>query len=231
MSNEILFAIVLFGGLSMALGSYYLGRTYLYALMVALTIYINIAEPKVIEVFGLATTLGTALFGVMYFCTDLLTEKYGKQAGFTAVKLGVFSTIVFHLFMQITLQADVIADMPGDTFFADFSGALDGVFTVSLRIVAASLFVYALVQSMDIWIFHKIKDWTGDRHLWLRNNGSTFFSQGLDTVLFTFLAFYGVIPTEIIVQMVIVGYGFKLIVALFDTAFIYASKMFEPLDA
>lgn len=230
MTNEILFIIFALGGLATALGASYFGKIYVYAVILAITIYINIAEAKVIEVFGFATTLGTALFGVMYFCTDLLTERYGKAAAFTAIKMGIVVTVLFHAFMQLTLQASVIGDDPGSTFFADFDGALAGVFTVSIRIVLASLAVYAVIQTLDIWLFDKIKAKTGEKHLWLRNNGSTFVSQGLDTVLFTFLAFYGDIPTDIIWQMVMVGYGFKIAVALCDTAFIYASKRFTPLD-
>lgn len=230
LSNEVLFGGFLFGGLALALGVSYLGRIYLYTLMVAITIYINIAEAKVVEVFGFATTLGTVLFGVLYFATDLLNERYGKQAGFTAVKLGIFATIIFHLFMQATLQAQIIPDMEGDTFFVDFDGALDGVFTVSLRIVAASLAVYALIQTFDVWLFSKIKEKTGEGKLWLRNNVSTITSQGLDTVLFFFLAFYGTMPNAVIWEMVVVGFGFKVIVALCDTAFMYASKRFIPKD-
>lgn len=228
--NEILFLSFLVGGLGLAVFSHYLGRHYLYALIVAIAIYINIAEPKVIEVFSFATTLGTVLFGVMYFSTDLLTERYGKAAGFRAVKLGIFASIIFQLFMQLTLLAEVIADEPGSSFFADFSAGLDSVFTVSFRIFAAGLFVYALSQSLDIWLFHKIKQHTGERHLWLRNNGSTIVSQALDTYLFTFLAFYGTMPLAVILQMATVGYCFKLVVALGDTAFIYAAKIIRPRD-
>ena len=230
MINEILFGAFMFGGLAAALFTSHFGRFYLYGYILAITIYINIAEAKVIEVFGFATTLGTALFGVLYFCTDLLTERYGKKEAFRVVKLGIVATLFFHLFMQGTLLAQVIPDMDGDTFFADFDGALDGVFTVSLRIVAASLFVYALVQSFDIWFFQKIKDKTGDGKLWLRNNASTMISQGFDTVLFFFLAFYGTMPTEIIWEMAAVGYAFKLVIAAFDTGFIYLGKRFTPRD-
>ena len=230
MTNEILFAAFLFGGLGITLSASYFGKLYLYTVMIAITIYINIAEAKVVEVFGYATTLGTALFGVLYFATDLLAERYGKKEAFTAVKIGIVATLLFHLFMQGTLAAQVIPDMEGDTFFADFSAAMDGVFTVSLRVVAASLAVYAAIQSLDIWLFSKIKSWTGEKMLWLRNNGSTMISQGLDTVLFTFAAFYGVMPTEILWEMVMVGYSFKLIVAACDTGFIYASKRFKALD-
>ncbi len=227
LTNEILFLLFAFGGLALALGASYFGKLFVYTLIIAITIYINIAEAKVIDVFGFSTTLGTALFGVMYFATDLLTERYGKKAAFTVVKLGIFATIIFHVFMQGTLLASAIT---GDDFITGFSENLSGVFTVSLRIVGASLIAYALIQTLDIYLFDKIHQWTGDKMLWLRNNASTFISQGLDTVMFTFLAFYGDIPNEILWQMVAVGYSVKLVVAFSDTFFIYASKLFTPLD-
>lgn len=227
LSNEFLFLAFMFGGLGLALGASYFGRLYIYALILAITIYINIAEAKVIDVFGFSTTLGTALFGVLYFSTDLLTERYGKKAAFTAIKLGVLASVVFHLFMQGTLVAQAIT---GDAFITGFATSLEGVFTVSLRIVAASLFVYALIQSLDIFIYDKILSWTGERMLWLRNNVSTFISQGLDTVLFTMLAFYGDLPMDILWQMMAVGYAMKIIVALSDTVFMYAGQLTTPLD-
>ena len=226
-TNEILFALFLFGGLILALGSSYFGKAYIYALIIAITIYINIAEAKVIDVLGFSTTLGTALFGVMYFATDLLTERYGKSAGYTAVKLGIFSAICFQIFMQLTLLATAIT---GDDFISGFSAAMDTVFTTSLRIVGAGLFVYMLSQTLDIYLFQRIKDMTGEKYLWLRNNASTFVSQAFDTFAFTFLAFYGSMPTAVVLEIATVGYIFKLVVAVFDTPFIYASRLFKPHD-
>ncbi len=222
MTNDILFLLFLFGGLSLALVASYFGRIYLYIVTITIALYMNIAEANVIEVFGFPTTLGTALYGVTFFITDMLSERYGKKAAFQAIKLSIFATILLHLFFQLTLLSTAIADMQ---WFAD---GLNTVFTTSLRVVAASLVVYAMSQSLDVWLYDKIRERTGDRFLWLRNNGSTLISQAFDTYAFTFLAFYGVFDDWFVVATV--GYGFKVVVALCDTGFIYASKMFTPLD-
>lgn len=44
-------------------------------------------------------------------------------------------------------------------------------------------------------MFHKLKEKTAGKHLWLRNNASTMTSQALDTVIFITIAFYGVFDT------------------------------------
>ena len=80
--------------------------------------------------------------------------------------------------------------------------------------------------------FHFIKDRTGNKYLWLRNNGSTFVSQAVDSLTFTLLAFYGVFANEVIWQIILFTYLVKLIVAVIDTPFIYLSKLkcLRPLD-
>lgn len=222
MSNEILFLLFLFGGLSMALAASYFGRTYLTVVIITIALYMNIAEANVIEVFGYPTTLGTALYGVIFFATDMLSERYGKSAAFQAIRLSIFATILLHVFFQLTLLTTAIEDMQW------FAEGLNTVFTTSLRVVMASLVVYTLSQSLDVWLFDKIRQRTGEGFLWLRNNGSTLISQAVDTYLFTFLAFYGVFDDWLMVATV--GYVFKVIVAFSDTAFIYVSKSFTPLD-
>jgi len=222
MLNELLFIGCIFGGLAVALAASYFGRFYLYAVIITITLYMNIAEANVIEVFGLATTLGTALYGVVFFSTDMLAERYGKKAAFQAIRISIFCTVLFHVLMQLTLLTTAVSDMQ---WFADGMGT---VFTTSLRIVASSIVVYMISQSLDIWLYQKIHERTGDKMLWLRNNGSTLISQAVDTYLFTFLAFYGVFDEWL--AMATVAYGFKVIVALSDTPFIYLNKMFTPRD-
>ena len=65
--------------------------------------------------------------------------------------------------------------------------------------------------------------------LWLRNNGSTLISQAIDTVLFTFIAFWGTYPNEVFFSILITTYLFKAIVALLDTPFIYWARKINPL--
>ena len=100
------------------------------------------------------------------------------------------------------------------------------------RIVAASMIAYLISQHLDVYIFDKIKIKTSGRLLWLRNNGSTFLSQALDSLVFTIIAFYGAFENNVLWQIMFFTYLVKLIVAVIDTPFIYISKwkILKPLD-
>ncbi|OEU83360.1 MAG: hypothetical protein BA873_00895 [Desulfobulbaceae bacterium C00003063] len=63
------------------------------------------------------------------------------------------------------------------------------------------------------------------KFLWLRNNASTIVSQLLDSILFTFIAFWGLLPTNEFFEILITTYLLKLIVAVVDTPFLYLAKM------
>ena len=60
--------------------------------------------------------------------------------------------------------------------------------------------------------------------MWLRNNLSTMVSQLIDTVIFCSIAFWGVFPTMIFIEIAVTTYLFKLAVAVIDTPFIYWAK-------
>ncbi|MDD3958034.1 MAG: queuosine precursor transporter, partial [Candidatus Izemoplasmatales bacterium] len=61
------------------------------------------------------------------------------------------------------------------------------------RIALASMTAFLISQFFDVTIFQKIRlRWPENRYLWLRNNGSTFLSQLLDTLIFVPIAFVGV---------------------------------------
>lgn len=89
------------------------------------------------------------------------------------------------------------------------------------RIVLASMIAYLVSQHHDVWAFLKWREVTKGKHLWLRNNASTIISQGIDTILFITIAFYGVVPNNILLQMMLYQWIWKLIVALLDTPFVY----------
>ncbi|MFW6040160.1 MAG: queuosine precursor transporter, partial [Gemmatimonadota bacterium] len=97
----------------------------------------------------------------------------------------------------------------------------DGVFGQSSRAILASMTAYLLAQLFDVRIFHFWKELTRGRHLWLRNNGSTMFSQLLDTVLVVSILFWAVLPFGTIVQIIVASYVFKLLAAAVDTPLFY----------
>ncbi|MFQ6611217.1 MAG: queuosine precursor transporter, partial [Fidelibacterota bacterium] len=88
--------------------------------------------------------------------------------------------------------------------------------------VFASMMAYLTAQFIDIRIFHFWKRLTNGRHLWLRNNGSTIFSQLVDTsAVILLLCTFGVIDWSKFASLLANGFLFKVIVAMLDTPLFY----------
>ena len=85
------------------------------------------------------------------------------------------------------------------------------------------MLAYLIAQLIDVRIFHYLKKLTGEKKLWLRNNFSTMFSQLVDTVIVNsiFLHFGLNIEWEIIWQVIIASYIFKILIAAVDTPLVY----------
>jgi uncharacterized integral membrane protein (TIGR00697 family) len=96
------------------------------------------------------------------------------------------------------------------------------VFGVTFIAVGASMAAYLAAQFIDVQLFHFWKRLTKGKHLWLRNNASTFTSQFIDTcTVLLLLCAFGIIEWKYFVALLINGFLFKVIVALLDTPIIY----------
>jgi len=203
-------------GLSTTLAAFYLGRAYLYGYVAAAIILMNIFVVKGVYIFGIATAGGNVLYATVFLATDILNEYYGRKEAQKAVWLGFFVTIFFLIMSQLFLRM-----IPADYDIAQ--GAMETLFGFLPRVVLGSMVAYLVSQSLDVYIFDKIKKATGEKWLWLRNNGSTMTSQLVDTIIFTLFVFWGVYPK--LWQFILFAYILKVIIAFCDTPFMYLSKV------
>ncbi len=219
MNNECLWLLVFLLDFSLLLLVYkFLGKIGLYAWVVLATVIANIQVIKVIELFGISATLGNVLYASIFLATDILSENYSKKDAAMAAIIGFVSMLTLPFLMTISLQFK-----PGE---GDFSQeALKTLFGVVPRVVAGSAIAYIVSQIHDVWSFHAIKAKApSTKMLWLRNNGSTLVSQLLDTLIFTTIAFYGLFPFKVFVEIVVTTYLLKAVCAILDTPFIYLAK-------
>ena len=219
MSNEILWLLVFLLDFSALLLVYkFLGRIGLFAWVAMATVIANIQVIKVIELFGITATLGNVLYASIFLATDILSENYSKRDAGLAVVIGFISMLALPLLMTLSLLF-----APGE---CDFSQeALKTLFGVVPRVVAGSSVAYIISQAHDVWSYHAIKAKApSTKMLWLRNNGSTLVSQLLDSLIFATIAFFGLYPMRMFLEIVITTYLLKVLCALLDTPFIYLAK-------
>lgn len=226
MSNELIFIITVIIYLGSVLLLYKLfGKNGLFAFAIFGTILGNIAVCKCVDLFGLSTTAGNVLYASTFLVTDILSEKYGKKDAKKAVQYSFSIMLLWLLGTQLILQFTPNAnDYINDSLMV--------VFGLVPRITIASLIGFICSQNIDVFLYHFIWKKTGDNKskLWLRNNGSTLISQAIDTVIFTFLAFWGTYPTNVFFSILVTTYLFKALVAVIDTPFIYIARKINPRE-
>ena len=216
--NEWIWLGFLVVDLSLAVAMFaWFGRAGLVATVAVSIVLCNIQVLKLVELFGITTTLGNVLYGSIFFATDLLGELHGPREARKVVWIGFASLVVATIVMTMGL---LFRPAPED----QAHGALMTIFSVMPRIAAASIVAYLASQFHDVWAFHRIRRATGGRHLWLRNNASTLVSQAIDTVVFTSGAFLGRVSTSVFLQILGSTYAMKAFVAILDTPFLYAAR-------
>jgi queuosine precursor transporter len=223
-TNEALWLLMLVANFAAILLAFRLfGRAGLYVWIALAGVVANIQVSKTVEILGMTATLGNIVYATSFLATDILSERYGKDAAKRGVGVGFFAVLSVTLLMQLAI---LFSPAPSDTMHA----ALREVFGVLPRIAGASLLAYVISQRHDVWAYH----FWWERFpgpLWLRNNLSTIVSQLIDSVVFTVGAFLGVFPPGVLFQIVVTTYLFKAVVALLDTPFLYlAVRKLQPRD-
>lgn len=218
MNETLFFTAIIVNFLGVTLAYKLFSKTGIYAWVALATVIANIEVVKCVDIFGLPLTLGNVTYGSIFLATDILNEKYGREKAQKGVFLGFFSLLVLTLFTQIDLLY-----IPSSNDFAQ--GAMQTIFALTPRICLGSMLAYLVSNTMDVFLYKKIRDiLPSDKFLWVRNNTATMTSQLVDTILFTFIAFFGVFPLSIVLKLCFTTYVLKLIIAVCDTPFLYLAK-------
>jgi len=161
-------------------------------------------------------SVGLLPYPVTFIVTDIISEIYGRKKANQVVTAGLVASLFMLLVVTVAdlMPAAVWSPVNSDTFHQ--------VFGLSGAAVFASMMAYLFAQYVDIRIFHFWKKLTNGKHLWLRNNASTIFSQFIDTFSVLFLlCMFNVLSWDIFTTLLINGFLFKVFFAAFDTPIVY----------
>ncbi len=141
---------------------------------------------------------GVMFFPISYIIGDVLTEVYGYANARRVIWTG-FAALLF----MAVMAAVVVALPPAEGWPGQSS--YEFVFGNSWRIVLASMAAFWAGEFANSFVLAKLKVITAGRFLWVRTIGSTVVGQGLDSLIFYPLAFYGLAgwPPELLWQVVL----------------------------
>ncbi|MEZ4319243.1 MAG: queuosine precursor transporter [Myxococcota bacterium] len=175
-----------------------------------------------------ALTTGILTYPLTFLFTDLVSEIYGKRRADFMVVLGFGMSLLALVMMQLALHLEPHPYwVPAEgAFYAtegEYQTAFESVFSLNGVLLVGSMLAYMCAQLTDNWLFHFWKNLTKGKHLWLRNNGSTWISQIVDTAIVNSILFYIGFGMDLWTGIGIMCtiYVYKLVFAILDTPFIY----------
>ncbi len=180
-----------------------------------------IGTTKFVDIFGLIVPAGVLAYPFTFLATDLICELYGKKRAQTLVWVG-FSMNIFML--GLMSLGHFLPDASG---VSGAASTFENVYRFMVGNVIASMIAYLIAQTVDVHLFHFWKRLTRGKHLWLRNNASTTFSQLIDTIAILSILYWAdnlgpeIDSIDRLIQLIFASYLFKFFFALFDTPLFY----------
>ena len=195
------------------------------------------AEEQTIPFLGLnlnfSLTAGVVIWPVVFLTTDIINEYYGKkgvrQISYIAVgciAYAFFAIYIVTLLPPAPFWLDIYAtDNSGNPFNINY--AFKTLFRQGMGIIIGSLVAFLIGQLLDVFIFQKLRKYTGAKMIWLRATGSTLVSQLVDSFVVLGIAFYLLAPEgrqwsiDQLLSVGVTNYIYKFVIAIALTPLIY----------
>jgi uncharacterized integral membrane protein (TIGR00697 family) len=174
----------------------------------------NIMAVKLISPFGFLVPAGIIIFPLSYLFGDVLTEVYGYAAARRVIWLG----------FACNLLAVVAFSLGGLALAAPFwhdQAAYETILGFTPRLLLASFIAYLVGEFVNSFVLAKLKIATRGRWLWTRTISSTLIGEGLDTLIFISIAFWGIIPSQLLLTTILTQWIFKVLYEVVATPFTY----------
>ena len=176
----------------------------------------NIIAVKLVSLGDLIVPAALIIFPISYIFGDIFTEVYGYRRARQIIWIGFGCN-------ALAVVAILIGQyLPAAAPFQDAQGAYERILGYSPRLLLGSFAAYLIGEFANAAVLAKLKVATQGRWLWSRTISSTLIGQGLDTIVFTTIAFYGVVPIPVLVEIFMAHWLLKVLYEVAATPFTYA---------
>ncbi len=157
---------------------------------------------------------GNIFFPISYIFGDILTEVYGYARARRVIWAGFGAMLFATLMSQVIIH---LPPSPAEPFNTLLQPAIETVFGSTWRIVVASIVAFWVGDFVNAYVMARMKVWTRGRHLWTRTIGSTILGQGVDSLIFYPIAFFGIWSTDSLMTVLMFNFVFKVMVEVVMT--------------
>jgi uncharacterized integral membrane protein (TIGR00697 family) len=186
------------------------------------------------ELFGqsgsLSFTAGVLVWPIVFILTDVINEYFGRR-GVRFVSYAAIAMIAYaFLFAYASIHlapAEFWVTVNAERGVPDMQAAYTNVFGQGLWTIGGSITAFFAGQVIDVSIFHRIRQATGERWIWLRATGSTAVSQLVDSFVVLYIAFVlgpQQWPISLFLAVGTVNYCYKMVAAVALSPLLYLSR-------
>ncbi|MHA1191895.1 MAG: queuosine precursor transporter [Promethearchaeota archaeon] len=179
-------------------------------------------------VFGYIITAPVAvlIFPFTFQITDMVNENFGQKATHRMIFIAFITQILMAIFIWFSIEVpaasfwgfDWLSDpVEAQQFWSNFFGS-------TIRITIASWISFIITENLDAILFAKLKKWTKNKNLWIRNVFSDIPTLALDSILFVSIAFGGIWSVELVLEIIWGQMLMKWFFGIIDTPFMYLSR-------
>lgn len=179
----------------------------------------DIFANKMLQLGGLTLAGGILLIPFSFTIRDLMH----RCVGYENAKKIVWATAILNLVVAVLMI--VLDALPAA--IPEKGNMWHAIMGASWRVIIASFIGQLMSDLLDTYVFEKFTRKFGDKKTWLRVAGSNLVSTAVDSILFSFLAFYGVLPTPVIIASVWSSFVVKYIVSVIATPLAYLTNKVE----
>ncbi|MHA1457122.1 MAG: queuosine precursor transporter, partial [Promethearchaeota archaeon] len=198
---------------------------YILFLIMSQILAVKIGDFTVFD-YQITAPVAVLIFPFTFQITDMVNENFGQKATHRMI----FIAFVTQIFMTIFIWFSI--EVPAAPFWGfDWSSNpveaqqfWSNFFASTIRITIASWISFIITENLDAILFAKLKKWTKNKNLWIRNVFSDIPTLALDSILFVSIAFGGILPIELVLSIIWGQMLTKWFFGIIDTPFMYLSR-------
>lgn len=145
----------------------------------------------------LTSTAGLIIFPISYIINDCISEVWGYRNARLIIWLSFIANLLAVVMFQISVS------LPPSEHWKDMQDGYAATLAQTPRIAVASLIGFLIGSFLNAYVMSKMKIRQKGKHFWLRAVVSTLFGELGDTMVFTVLAFVGIIPIETVMIIIL----------------------------
>lgn len=184
-----------------------------------------IQVPVAFSLFGkelgpFTTIVGILPWPIVFIITDLMNEFYGHKS--VRRVSWITAILIAYCFIIVGVSLSIPAvEIKGSKLATN--QAYNLVFGQAQSVIVGSIIAFLVSQLLDAYVFHWVKNKTGNRFIWLRSTGSTLVSQLIDSYIVLYIGFVlpGSMKFSDFMTIAPTNYVLKILIAVSLTPLIY----------